>query len=59
MLCLVRMDRILEVDARNLTLLAEAGAITQKIAEAADAAGLLYPPDPGSIHRRYPPSRRC
>ena len=48
-LCLVRMDRILEVDERNLTSLAEAGAITQKIAEAADAVGLLYPPDPGSM----------
>jgi len=48
-LCLVRMDRILELDARNLTLHAEAGAITQKIAEAADGAGLLYPPDPGSM----------
>jgi len=48
-LCLVRMDRILELDARNLTLRAEAGAITQKIAEAADAAGFLYPPDPGSM----------
>jgi glycolate oxidase len=48
-LCLVRMDRILEVDERNLTLMAETGAITQKIAEAADAVGLLYPPDPGSM----------
>ncbi len=48
-LCLVRMDRILEVDERNLTALAEAGAITQKIAEAADTVGLLYPPDPGSM----------
>ena len=48
-LCLVRMDRILDLDERNLTLRAEAGAITQKIAEAADAAGLLYPPDPGSM----------
>jgi len=48
-LCLVRMERILEVDERNLTLLAEAGAITQKVAEAAEAVGLLYPPDPGSM----------
>ena len=48
-LCLVRMDRILELDEKNLTLLAEAGAITQQIAEAADGAGLLYPPDPGSM----------
>lgn len=48
-LCLAQMDRILEVDAANLTLRAEAGAITQKIYEAADAAGLFYPPDPGSM----------
>ncbi len=48
-LCLVQMDRILELDARNLTLHAESGAITQKIAETADTAGLLYPPDPGSM----------
>ena len=48
-LCLVKMDRILEVDTANLTLRAEAGAITQKIYDAADAVGLFYPPDPGSM----------
>ncbi len=48
-LCLAKMDRILEVDAANLTLLAEAGAITQKVFDAADSAGLFYPPDPGSM----------
>jgi glycolate oxidase len=48
-LCLVKMDRILELDERNLTILVEAGAITQKIFEAADRVGLLYPPDPGSM----------
>ena len=48
-LCLVRMDRILELDEKNLTLFAEAGAITQQIADAADRIGLLYPPDPGSM----------
>jgi len=48
-LCLVKMDRLLELDEKNLTVLVEAGAITQKIAEAADAVGLLYPPDPGSM----------
>ena len=48
-LCLVQMNRILEVDTANLTLRAEAGVITQKIYEAADAAGLFYPPDPGSM----------
>lgn len=48
-LCLVKMDRILEVDTANLTLRAEAGAITQKIYDAADSVGLFYPPDPGSM----------
>lgn len=47
--CLVKMDRILELDERNLTVLVEAGAITQKVFEAADSVGLLYPPDPGSM----------
>ncbi|MCX8157151.1 MAG: FAD-binding protein [Verrucomicrobiae bacterium] len=48
-LCLAKMNRVLEVDAANLTLLAEAGATTQAVAEAAAQAGLFYPPDPGSL----------
>lgn len=48
-LCLTKMNRILEVDAENLTLLAESGAITADVANAAAAAGLFYPPDPGSM----------
>lgn len=48
-LCLLRLNRILEVDARNFTLRAEAGVLTQAVYEAADAAGLFYPPDPGSM----------
>ncbi|MFA5058292.1 MAG: FAD-linked oxidase C-terminal domain-containing protein [Opitutaceae bacterium] len=48
-MCLLRFDRILELDARNLTLLTEAGVITQNIDAAAAAAGLFYPPDPGSM----------
>jgi glycolate oxidase len=48
-LCLLKMDRILELDTKNLTLLAEPGVITQTIFETADAAGLFYPPDPGSM----------
>lgn len=48
-LCLVKMDRILEVDPANLTLRAEAGATTVAVANAAEAAGLFYPPDPGSM----------
>jgi len=48
-LCLVRMNRIIEVDAKNLTIRAECGVITQKIDEAAAREGLFYPPDPGSM----------
>jgi len=48
-LCVVRMNRIIEVDARNLTIRAECGVITQKIDEAAAREGLFYPPDPGSM----------
>ena len=48
-LCLARMDRVLELDRANLTLLAESGATTLTIADAASAAGLFYPPDPGSM----------
>ena len=47
-LCLTKMDAILDVDPRNLTLRAQPGAITQRIDEAAAAYGLFYPPDPGS-----------
>jgi glycolate oxidase len=48
-LCLARMDRILELDRANLTLLSEAGATTQAISDAAASADLFYPPDPGSM----------
>ncbi|MDE1171063.1 MAG: FAD-linked oxidase C-terminal domain-containing protein [Verrucomicrobium sp.] len=48
-LCLTRMNRILELDARNLTLRCEAGAVTQAVAAAAEKEGLFYPPDPGSM----------
>lgn len=48
-LCLVKMDRILELDRANLTLLAEPGVTTLALAEAASTAGLFYPPDPGSM----------
>jgi glycolate oxidase len=48
-LCLVKMDQILEVDRANLTLLAESGATTQKLFDTANNVGLFYPPDPGSM----------
>jgi glycolate oxidase len=43
------MDKILELDRANLTLLAESGTTTLQIFDAAMAAGLFYPPDPGSM----------
>jgi glycolate oxidase len=48
-LCILRMNRIRELDPRNLTIEAEAGVITQAIYDAADGIGLFYPPDPGSM----------
>src|SRR5689334_22818566 len=48
-LCTVKMDRILELDRANLTLTVEPGATTLQVADAAAAAGLFYPPDPGSM----------
>lgn len=48
-LCLTQMERVLEVDRNNLTLLAEAGAVTARVAQAAEEVGLFYPPDPGSM----------
>jgi glycolate oxidase len=48
-LCLAKMDKLLELDRANLTLLAEAGIVTAAVAEAAAAADLFYPPDPGSM----------
>lgn len=48
-LCLVNLNRILEIDAANLTLLAESGVITKAIDDASHPFGLFYPPDPGSM----------
>jgi glycolate oxidase len=48
-LCLVNLDRIIEIDAANLTARVQCGVITQKIDEAAAQHGLFYPPDPGSM----------
>lgn len=48
-MCLLKFDRILELDTKNLTMLVECGVITKAISEAAEQAGLFYPPDPGSM----------
>ncbi len=47
-LCLTRMNRILEIDVENLTATCEAGVITLDLFNAVAEKGLFYPPDPGS-----------
>jgi glycolate oxidase len=47
--CLVKMDRILEVDTANLVMWVEPGVLTSQIDAAARQVGLFYPPDPGSM----------
>ncbi len=47
-LCLNRMNRILEIDEENLTATCEAGVVTLDLFNATAARGLFYPPDPGS-----------
>lgn len=44
------MNEIIEIDEANLTMTVQPGVITQRIIEAAEAKGLFYPPDPGSVN---------
>lgn len=50
--CLVlstdRMERIIEVDVQDLTMMVQPGVITADVKAAAAAHGLYYPPDPAS-----------
>ncbi|BCU77338.1 FAD-linked oxidase C-terminal domain-containing protein [Luteolibacter sp. LG18] len=48
-LCLIRMDQVLQVDPANLTLRVQPGVTTLKVDETAALHGLFYPPDPGSM----------
>ncbi|OUM84701.1 MAG: glycolate oxidase subunit GlcD [Bacillus thermozeamaize] len=42
------MDKKLEVDAEDLVAVVSPGVLTARIHQAAEAAGLMYPPDPSS-----------
>jgi glycolate oxidase len=46
---LTRMNHILEIDAENATVHAEAGVVTTDLQAAVEKQGLFYPPDPSSI----------
>ncbi len=48
-ICLLRLDQILDLDIRNLTIRVQPGVITKDIDAAAMVCGLFYPPDPGSM----------
>ena len=47
--CFTRMNRILEIDAQNATVQAEAGVVTADLQAEVEKQGLFYPPDPSSI----------
>jgi glycolate oxidase len=47
-LSLERLDRILEIDQRNLVARAESGVITGDLQRRVEELGLFYPPDPAS-----------
>ena len=48
-LSLEKMKSIIEIDRENMVAVVEPGAITRDIQEAAQAEGLMYPPDPASL----------
>lgn len=48
-LSLLKMNRILEVDAENLVAVVQPGVIIQELNDAVAPHGLLYPPDPGTV----------
>lgn len=48
-LSLERMNRILEIDERNMTALVEPGVITGELQRVVRERGLMYPPDPASL----------
>jgi glycolate oxidase len=43
-----RLNRIIEIDERNLQVVTEPGVITEVLQDAIKAKGLFYPPDPSS-----------
>jgi glycolate oxidase len=48
-LVFTRMNRILRLDTANLLAVVDPGVVTADLQEAAEKAGLFYPPDPASL----------
>jgi glycolate oxidase len=49
-LATVRMDRVIEIAAENLTATAQPGVILGKFKKEIEKTGLFYPPDPSSLN---------
>src|SRR5436189_1832210 len=47
-LSLARMNRIIEINARDFVAVVQPGVITQQLQDAVERQGLYYPPDPAS-----------
>ncbi len=47
LLNLLNMNKILEIDEKNLIAVVEPGVLLMELAEKVEEQGLLYPPDPG------------
>src|SRR5438093_5123329 len=47
-LSLARMNRIIEINARDFVAVVQPGVITQQLQDAVERRGLYYPPDPAS-----------
>ena len=48
LLSIERLNKIIEIDERNLQVITEAGVITEVLQDAVKSKGLFYPPDPSS-----------
>lgn len=48
-LSMLKMNKIIEIDAENLTATVEPGVIIQDLNDAVVKYGLIYPPDPGTV----------
>ncbi|HVK97393.1 MAG TPA: FAD-linked oxidase C-terminal domain-containing protein [Flavisolibacter sp.] len=48
LLSIERLNKIIQIDERNLQVITEAGVITEVLQDAVKTKGLFYPPDPSS-----------
>ena len=51
LICLSKMNNIVDMDAENATITCEPGVILKDIHQKVEAFGLFYPPDPASLNQ--------